>query len=84
MVLGLIDIALFRSRAAKCGIYEINQSGDTLILKITEIKEEQVNKLCDGLGGRVVLNVSEKPFYSVKLKKGMNVAAALKEIAELL
>ena len=43
-----------------------------------------MNKLCDGLGGRVVLNVSEKPFYSVKLKKGMNVAAALKEIAELL
>lgn len=84
VVLGLIDIALFRSRAAKCGIYEINQSGDTLILRITEIKEEQVNKLCDGLNGRVTLNVSEKPFYSVKLRKGQNVAAALKEIAELL
>ncbi len=84
VVLGLIDIALFRSRASENGIYEITQVGDTLSLKITEIKEEQVNKLCDGLGDRVKLNVSDKPFYSVKLKKGQNVTEALKEIAGLL
>ena len=84
VVLGLIDIALFRSRASENGIYEITQTGNTLNLKITEIKEEQVKKLCDGLGDRVKLNVSDKPYYTVRLKNGQNAASALKEIAELL
>ena len=83
-VLGLIDISLFRSKASKNGIYEITQTADTLNLKITEIKEEQVNKICDGLKGRVYLNVSEKPFYAVKLKKGQSTTEALKEISGLL
>ncbi len=84
VVLGLIDIALFRSRAAKNGIYEITQNGESLNLKITEIKEEQLNRLCDGLTDRVKLNISDKPFYTVRLKKGQNAADALKEIAALL
>ncbi len=84
VVMGLIDIALFRSRASQNGIYEITQTGDTLNLRITEIKEEQVNRLCDGLKGRVSLNVSDKPYYSVKLKKGQSTADALKEIAAVL
>ena len=84
VVLGLIDIALFRSRASKNGIYEITQTGNTLNLRITEIKEEQVTKLCDGLGDRVKLNISDKPYYTVKLKNGQSAAAALKEIAGLL
>lgn len=83
-VLGLIDIALFRSRAAKCGIYEITQTGNSLILRITEIKEEQVAKLCDSLKGRVFLNVSDKPFYTVRFKDGQNAASALREISQLL
>ncbi len=84
VVLGLIDIALFRSRASKNGIYEITQTGNTLNLRITEIKEEQVNKLCDGLGDRIKLNVSDKPYYTVRLANGQSAAAALKEIAGLL
>ncbi len=84
VVLGLIDIALFRSRASQNGIYEITQTGNTLNLKITEIKEEQVKKLCDGLGDRIRLNVSDKPYYTVRLQNGQNAASALKEIAGLL
>ena len=84
VVMGLIDIALFRSRASKNGIYEITQTGSRLNLKITEINEEQVNKLCDGLKDRVFLNVTDKPYYTVKLKKGQSAADALKEIAGLL
>ncbi len=84
VVLGLIDVALFRSRASQNGIYEITQAGNTLNLKITEIKEEQVKRLCDGLRDRIKLNVSDKPYYTVKLQNGQNAAAALKEIAGLL
>jgi transcription-repair coupling factor (superfamily II helicase) len=84
VVMGLINIALFRSKAAKNGIYEITQTANTLCLKVTEIKEEQMKTLCDGLKDRVALNVSDKPFYSVKLKNGQSLSSALNEIAELL
>ena len=83
-VMGLIDIALFRSRAAANGIYEITQSPGALQLKVNEIKEEQVARLCDGLKGRVFLVPSEQPYYTVKLLQGQSVSAALKEIAEIL
>ncbi len=83
-VMGLIDIALFRSKAAKCGIYEITQQGNTLAIKVSAIMPEQVKALCDGLPGRVTLHPTETPYYSVNLKHGQSVAAALKEIAELL
>lgn len=83
-VMGLIDIALFRSRAAANGIYEITQVSGALKLKVNEIKEEQVARLCDGLKGRVYLVPSEQPYYTVKLLQGQSVAAALKEIAGIL
>ncbi len=84
VVMGLIEIALFRSKASAAGIYEITQAGEQLILKVSEINEEQVSKLVDGLADRVKLNVTDKPFYSVKLKKGQNTVAVLKEISSLL
>ncbi len=83
-VMGLIDIALFRSKAARCGIYEITQQGKTLCVKVSTIMPEQVKALCDGLPGRVTLHPTETPYYSVNLKPGQSVSAALKEIAELL
>ena len=83
-VMGLIDIALFRSKAAKNGIYEITQTPKTLEIKVTEIREEQFAKLSDGLKGRVFLKATDKPYYSVKIKDGQSSLSALKEIAELL
>ena len=83
-VMGLIDIALFRSKAAKNGIYEITQTPKTLEIKVTEIREEQFAKLNDGLKGRVFLKATDKPYYSVKMKDGQSSLSALKEIAELL
>ncbi|MBQ1186507.1 MAG: transcription-repair coupling factor [Clostridia bacterium] len=83
-VLGLVDIALFRNKAAANGIFEITQSGKVLEIKVTEIKEEQFTKLLTGLGGRVFLRATGAPGYSVKLKDGQSALSALKEIAELL
>ncbi len=83
-VMGLIDIALFRSKAAQNGIYEITQQANTLNIKVSRIDEKQVSKLCDGLHGRVTLHPVENPYYAVNLKAGQSVSAALKEIAELL
>ena len=83
-VMGLIDIALFRSRAAANGIYEITQMPGALKLKVNEIKEEQAARLCDGLKGRAFLVPTEEPYYTVKLKKCQSAADALKEISEIL
>ena len=82
--MGLIDIALFRSKAAKCGIYEITQKGKTLCVKVNSIKEEQVARLISGLPGRVTLHPVEKPYYAVNLKPGQTVLEALGEISAAL
>ena len=83
-VLGLIDIALFRSKAARCGIYEITQKGKTLCIKVVEVKEEQLTLLMNGLAGRVTLHPAETPYYSVALKSGQSVLEALGEISAIL
>ncbi len=83
-VLGLIDIALFRAKAVKNGIYEITQAGSTLNIKVTEIKEEQMARLCDGMKGRIFLKVAEKPYYVLKMQPGESATDLLKAIAELL
>ncbi len=83
-VMGLIDIALFRSRASAVGIYEINETADTLNLRLTDIREELVTKICDSLKGRAYLVPTEKPYFAIKKQKGQSSASALKELAEIL
>ena len=83
-VMGLIDIALFRSKAAANGIFEITQRDKTLEIKVKEIKEEQLAKLSEGLKGRIFLKMSDTPYYLVRLKDGQTPLSALKEIAEIL
>ncbi len=83
-VMGLINVALFRSKASKCGIYEITQTKDSLCLKVKEIKPELVALLCDTLKDRVTLHPTENPYYSVKFKNFQSPASALSEIAEIL
>lgn len=83
-VIGLIDIALFRSKAAKCGIYEITQSNRVLNIKVKSVNEEQVSKLCGSLKGRVSLKAVDEPYFTVQIKPGQSVTDALKEIAEVL
>ncbi len=83
-VLGLINVALFRSKASKNGIYEISQTSNSLLLKVSEIKPVLVAKLCDALKDRVTLHPADPPYYSVKFKNFQSPAAALSEIAEIL
>ena len=83
-VMGLINVALFRSKASKNGIYEITQTKDSLLLKVKEIKPELMTLLCDTLKERVTLHPTENPYYSVKFKSFQSPASALSEIAEIL
>ena len=83
-VLGLIDIALLRRKAANLGIYEINELGDTFILKTEQRNEGQIERLMNAFGKRVTLKAEEKPYYEVKAAKGMNKAGFIEEIVSAL
>ena len=80
--MGLIDVALLRSKAIAAGIAEITQSGNNVILHITAINTEVAAKLSAAFGNRFIITATEKPVYSVKLEKNQTVADLVKELSE--
>jgi len=67
-VLGLIDIALVRAAAARCGIFEIGHSGERAALYIEELNLPLIQAMGEALPGRVTVNAGAgKPFIAVKL-----------------
>ncbi len=83
-VIGLIDIALLRSRAIESDITEITQTGNNVILHISSIKPEVMTKLSAFYKQRFLLSATEKPIYSIKLLKDQNIASFVKELSEIL
>ena len=83
-VMGLIEIALLRRKAAALGIYEITEMGDRLILKVNSVTAEQVEKLMEPFGKRIALKAEEKPYYEIKSEKGKSKVELLKEIVSTL
>ena len=83
-VLGLIDIALLRRRAAALGIYEITELGDCFILKVKSVTAAQIEKLMEPKALRIVLKAEENPYYEIKGEKGQTRAQLLKEIVSIL
>jgi len=68
-VLGLIDVALVRNMAGLAGIKEITQNADVVILYPERMNMEKASKLAASLKGRVMVNVSAKPYLAVKITK---------------
>lgn len=83
-VMGLIDIALLRNRASKIGIYAIEEDKNGIILRVNEIKPEQLEKLNEPLGKRLCLYPDEPPYYTVKYKAGQKKNELIAEIASIL
>ncbi len=83
-VLGLIDIALLRRRAAALGIYEIAEQGNSLILRVKEVKEEQIAHLMPAFGKRIALRADEQPYYEIKMPPGTSREKIIGEIAACL
>ncbi len=83
-VLGLIDIALLRNKAARIGIYEITHSKNSIILKVTALNEKQVERLNNGFGSRMLLSATDKPYYTISPKPNQTGAALISEIAAAL
>ncbi|MBE6777165.1 MAG: transcription-repair coupling factor [Ruminococcaceae bacterium] len=84
VVLGLIDIALLRSKAFLSEINEITQKGNTVILNINSIKPEVMAKLSAAFGNRFMLSATEKPIYTIKLLKNEKITDFVKNLGQIL
>ena len=83
-VMGLIDVAILRSKAAAADICEITGTSNTAILHINSIKPEAVAKLSEHFGGRFSLNAASTPVYTVRMQAGQKMADLAAELAKAL
>ena len=83
-VIGLIDIAILRNKAANAKIAEITGSGNMAVLHINSIEPETVHKLTEYFGNRFMLNVTSKPVYTVRLEKGQKMSQLVAELGKAL
>ncbi|MBQ3057776.1 MAG: transcription-repair coupling factor [Clostridia bacterium] len=83
-VMGLIDIAILRNKAANNKIAEITANGNVAILKINSINADTMHKLSEKYGNRFMLNVTDKPVYTIKLLKNQNLSDFVGELINAL
>lgn len=74
----LISVALLRADAAKADITDIDQKNGCLLFTLAQFDLRQVSALCGGekYKGRLLFSAGEKPYLSLKLKKGEDVLRA--------
>ena len=83
-VMGLIDIALLRNRAAAAGIHEITGGVNTVILHTTALNPETAQKLSDGFGDLFTLATSGDPAYIIRVKSGERTADIVSRLVKYL
>ena len=83
-VMGLIDIAVLRNKAANAKIMEITGSGNMAVLHINSIEPQTVQKLTEYFGNRFMLRVTDKPVYTVRLNRGQKMSQLVAELAKAL
>ena len=83
-VMGLIDIAILRNKAADCKIAEITGTSNTAILHINSIEPKVMSKLSAHFGNRFMLNATEKPVYTVRLLKNQKMSDFINELGKAL
>ena len=81
-VISLLDVALLRNTLARHGFEEINEKHATLLLYPNILDMGVVSKLIGALKPRVLVNASNRPYITVKPKKGeqCNSIAILREV----
>ena len=79
-VLNLISVALLRSKAATCGINEINQRQGSLQLTLAALDFSAVSALCadPSLKGRILFSAGDTPMLTYKMAKGEDPLQAAK------
>ena len=68
-VIGLMDVAILRFRAAKLGFSEISANGAVVRFYLAKLNMERISKITSGLGDRASLRDGKKPYLAVKTLK---------------
>ena len=79
-VMGLIEIALVRNKAADMGIYEIKQNDLSVLLYVKDIKSPEIINLICEQKGNALLSAGSKPYVAVKLKSKLDPLSALRSV----
>ena len=77
-VKGLITISLIRNSAAHNGIYQIRQNDDKLLFFSNNLSADAIAPLLKTMKSRIVVSMTSKPFFSVKILKNENVLNLIK------
>ena len=83
-VMGLIDVAILRSKAANAKIAEITGTANSAVLHINSIESEVMSRLSEHFGNRFMLNVSGKPVYTIRLNKNQTMSQFVSELSKIL
>lgn len=83
-VMGLIDIAILRNKAAAADIAEITGNPTSAVLHINSIRPDVMAKLSAHFGQRFMLNATGKPVYTVRLNKGQKMSDLVAEMGKAL
>ena len=81
-VQGLIEVALLRNMAAGIGVYAVRLQNNALILNVRTPDFKVIAKMQDAMPGRITLSAGNTPYYEVKMRKGMSLLDALREVLE--
>ncbi len=83
-VMGLIEVALLRNKAASLDIYEIRKLGGSLLLFISDINPEKIKAMSKVMKKRISVGVrGGKEHIAVKMLDGQTSAQALKEVLDV-
>ena len=83
-VMGLIDVAILRNKAAAAKIAEITGTSNTAILHINAIEPAVMSRLSEHFGNRFMLNATGKPVYTIRLDKGQKMSQLVTELGKAL
>ncbi len=83
-VMGLMEVALLRSKAATAGITEITGNAASAILHITKIDDSVAARLAEGFGERFTLATMGDPAYIIKLERGQKMSDLVTQLAKVL
>jgi transcription-repair coupling factor (superfamily II helicase) len=81
-VMGLVDIALIRNRAATVGVYEIKQNENTLLLYINDIKNSDLISLVAKSKGDALLSAGSKPYIALRMRNNSDALTTLLDFFE--
>ena len=83
-VMGLVDIALLRNRAASLGITEIVNGKNAVVLHIKSFNSELIEKLSSAFKDRFSIGATGSPTLSIRLKPGENMNSLVSALTKAL